>query len=336
MLGRQRLVGAIAIVTILVTDGRDGSERPVTARRYGPASVDTIPGTNVSFRMAYVPAGTFVLGSPVNEEGRDPDEGPQRVVRLDAFWIGVQEVRNEEYAIFRDPHLDTDVSAVAGHRFDVDAVTRPSPPYEDPSHGMSHQGYPATGMTQWAALQYARWLSFKMGRLYRLPTEAEWEYACRAGTAGPYPFASDAETLAEHVWFVATSGEAFHPAGVKRPNPWGLYDMLGNVAEWTLDQYDATAYESLADTVHAPWRRPTAERPRVVRGGAFDDDAAHVRCAERLTSTLRWKRRDPQLPKSRWWNTDSPHVGFRLVREDRAMTLDEIRAFWDGLQNGDS
>jgi len=330
MLGAHQLVGLLAITTLLFSTGHakpDLDPGTDTVR----VSVDTIPGTQVSFRMAYLPGGTFVLGSRDDEVGRDPDEGPQRVVTLDGFWIGTNEVRNEEYAVFRERRLDNEVTAIPGQPFDVDAVTRPSPPYEDPSHGMSREGYPATGMTQWAALQYARWLSLKMGKLYRLPTEAEWEYACRAGSTGAYPFASDATTLQGNTWYEANSGDVFHPSGTKLPNPWGLYDMLGNVAEWTLDQYSEAAYASFSDTAHAPWVRPTAEHPRVVRGGAFDDDPAHIRCAERLPSTLRWKRRDPQLPKSRWWNTDSPHVGFRLVREDRMPTPDEIREFWEEL-----
>ncbi len=100
----------------------------------------------------------------------------------------------------------------------------------------------------------------------------------------------------------------------KKPNAWGLYDMHGNVAEWTLDQYAADAYSLLPDSAHAPWAEPTRLHPRTVRGGAYDDDPDALRCAARLRSNLNWKKRDPQIPKSYWWNTDSPFVGFRLVR----------------------
>jgi formylglycine-generating enzyme required for sulfatase activity len=188
--------------------------------------------------------------------------------------------------------------------------------------------HPATGMTQWAALQYARWLSLKSGRLYRLPTEAEWEYACRAGTTTTFPFGDSSDPIGDHAWFAANSGDVFHRVGQKGPNAWGVHDLLGNVAEWTMDQYAAAAYEKWSDE---PWTRPTSEHPRTVRGGAFDDDPSALRCADRLESTLRWNRRDPQLPKSRWWNTDSPHVGFRLVSPDRSFSIEEIRSYWDDM-----
>ncbi len=284
-----------------------------------------IPGTDVSFAMVRVPDGTFVIGSPDGEPGRDADEGPQRSVTLEPFWIGVYEVTHSQFSIFRYRRLDSEATAIEDERFDVDAVSRHSPPYEDPAHGMGLGNHPATGMTQWAALQYARWLSLKTGRLYRLPTEAEWEYACRVGTTTVFPFGDAPDRLGDQAWYAANSGDVFHQVGQKAPNTWGLFDMLGNVAEWTMDQYDAAAYDDWSDE---PWTRPTSEHPRTVRGGAFDDDPDAMRCANRLESTLRWKRRDPQLPKSRWWNTDSPHVGFRLVSPDRTYTIEEIRAYW--------
>ena len=162
------------------------------------------------------------------------------------------------------------------------------------------------------------------GRLYRLPTEAEWEYACRAGASG-------ATALADDAWYTANGGDRLHRMGGKAPNSWGLHDMLGNAAEWTMDQYDSTFYQTLNDGVEDPWARPTQEHPRTVRGGSFEDDEDELRCADRRRSTLRWKRRDPQLPKSKWWNTDSPHVGFRLVSPDRAFTIEEIHSYWADL-----
>ncbi len=291
----------------------------------GETLTQRIPGTDVRITMAWLPGGSFTIGSPENEPGRNPDEGPQRTVTLASFWIGVHEVTHNQFSVFRYRRLDGEATGIEGERFDVDAVARPSPPYEDPAHGMGLGDHPASGMTQWAALQYARWLSLKTGRLYRLPTEAEWEYSCRAGSTTALPFDGGPESLGDHAWFAANSGDVFHRVGQKAPNTWGLYDMLGNVAEWTMDQYDAAAYDNWSDE---PWSQPTREHPRTVRGGAFDDDPEALRCADRLESTLRWKRRDPQLPKSRWWNTDSPHVGFRLVSPDRAYTIEEIRAYW--------
>lgn len=294
-------------------------------------TTQTIPGTDISFTLSRIPEGAFTIGSPESEIGREPDEGPQRVVSLEAYWITVYEVTHSQFAIFRYRQLDSGIAA-AEAAFDVDAVTRPTPPYEDPAHSMGQGDHPATGMTQWAALQYARWLSLKTGRLFRLPTEAEWEYACRADTNEPYPRTDPAHLLNDVAWYASNSGSVFHPVGQKLPNAWGLHDMSGNAAEWTLDQYEGRAYESwIGDAAHMPWRRPTREHPRTVRGGAFNDESAHVRCAYREASTLQWKRRDPQLPQSRWWNTDSPHVGFRLVTPDRPYRMAEIEAYWEEL-----
>jgi formylglycine-generating enzyme required for sulfatase activity len=294
-----------------------------------------VPGTGVSFTMAYVPAGTFMIGSPASEVGRSDDEGPQREVTLQPFWIGVHEVTYDEYAVFRFRRLDSEQTAVPGAVIDVDAVSRPSPPYEDPAQGMGNGRHPAVGMTHWAALQYARWLSEKTGRLYRLPTEAEWEYACRAGTGTSYGFGDDPEALDGYAWHSTLAEDAYHPVGGKEPNRWGVFDMHGNVAEWTLDAYDPELYAALEGEQSAVQGRRAERGVRhTVRGGAFDDDPPALRCAARLASTPAWQRRDPQLPKSRWWNTDSPHVGFRLVRPAGELTPQEIRAFWDELLGG--
>jgi formylglycine-generating enzyme required for sulfatase activity len=296
----------------------------------GQSYIETIPGTDVSFEMVYIPGGTFVMGSPEGEAGREEDEGPQRVVRIDPFWMSTREVTEEEFAIFRFRDRDND-STAAGGTYSADAATRPSPPYEDPAHGMGEgaEAYPAVGMTQWAALQYARWLTDKTGHFYRLPSEAEWEYACQAGSTTAFSFGDDPAGLDAYAWYWDNSDEVFHAVGTKEPNAWGLYDMHGNVAEWTLDEYDPGFYASLPeDTAHVPWAEPTRLYPRTVRGGAYDDDPEALRCAARLESSLNWKRRDPQIPKSYWWNTDSPFVGFRLVRPAEPPTQDEIDLFW--------
>lgn len=300
--------------------------------RIGRTFVDTIPETDVSFEMTYIPGGTFAIGSPETEPGRDPDEGPQRLVSSEPFWIAVHEVTWDEYDGFRGRQSIGDTSAASDSTAAVhtaDAVARPSPPYEDPAHGMGTNGFPAVSMTQWAALQYARWLSEKTGRFYRLPTEAEWEYACHAGSSTAYSFGDDPDSLNAYAWYLENSGEVLHKGGTRKPNDWGVFDMHGNVAEWTLDQYDADFYASLdPDTAHSPWIKPTRLHPRTVRGGAYDDPPEALRCAARLESSLNWKRRDPQIPKSFWWNTDSPFVGFRLVSPVDPPTQAEIEEFW--------
>jgi formylglycine-generating enzyme required for sulfatase activity len=104
--------------------------------------------------------------------------------------------------------------------------------------------------------------------------------------------------------------------------------MHGNVAEWTLDQYNPGFYEEIAAGAADPWFRPTRLHPRTVRGGAFDDDPEALRCANRLPSSMTWKRRDPQIPKSFWWNTDSPFVGFRLASPVEQPSPEEQAEFW--------
>lgn len=304
--------------------------RPVIAMQAAEPEVlvQTIPGTEVSFSLVGLPGGTFTIGSSEEEVGRDEDEGPQRMVTVQPFWIGMHEVTYDEFAIFR--YRDRDSAEGGGDvRFDPDIVARPSPPYEDPAHGMGNQDFPAVGVTQWGALQYARWLSEKTGHFYRLPTEAEWEYACRAGTETAYGFGDDPGSLDSVAWHYGNSDETFHQVGEKSPNPFGLYDMHGNVAEWTLDEYVADAYAALSEEpAQDPWAEPMRLHPRTVRGGAYDDDPEALRCAARLESTLNWKRRDPQIPKSMWWNTDSPFVGFRLVRPVSEPSQEEIALFW--------
>jgi formylglycine-generating enzyme required for sulfatase activity len=186
-------------------------------------------------------------------------------------------------------------------------------------------------MTQWGALQYARWLTEKTGVFFRLPTEAEWEFACLSGDINTSPFGIARSQMDEHAWFSENSGNRIKPVAGKHPNPAGLFDMNGNVEEWTLDQYDDSFYDSLAEEqspVVDPWRIPEKLHPRTVRGGYYSSDLDELRCSRRVQSNLRWKRRDPQIPKSFWWNTDSPFVGFRLVAPLQPPSKEEQKEFW--------
>jgi formylglycine-generating enzyme required for sulfatase activity len=304
-----------------------------------PAPGDTvsqqIPGTEVAFKMAFIPGGTYLMGSPADEEGRDEDEGPQFEVKVEPFYMGVYEVSFDEYNIFRDKELDKPSEDKPD--WDADAFARPSPPYEDPTFGMGKDGFPAVSMTQFAALQYCKWLSEKTGVFYRLPSEAEWEFACRAGTSGPHYFDTDDSSIEEHAWYYDNSSEKYHKIGEKLPNPYGLYDMLGNVSEWTLDQYFEDAYTTMSTEMAGeanPWIKPTKLLPRTVRGGSWDDDVEEQRCSCRIPSSRKWKERDPQIPKSFWWNTDSPFVGFRIIRPYHQPSKEEQAAFWEMVLGG--
>lgn len=268
--------------------------------------------------MIAVPAGTFTMGSPDGEKGRDDDEGPQRKVSLSAFWIGEREVTFAEWdAFFKNMQIPQTKN------LSVDAVSRPTSQYIDLTWGMGRDAkQPTNSMSQQAAIMYCKWLYEQTGVFYRLPTEAEWEYACRAGSSGVVT------NLQDVAYFEANSGGKYHKTGELKPNAWGFFDMLGNLSEWTLDQYDATAYEKMKEGTKDPLVPPASRYPRVVRGGSYMDEARELRCANRIASDASWNVRDPQIPKSKWWLTDGMFVGFRIVRPATAPAKEEIEKFF--------
>jgi formylglycine-generating enzyme required for sulfatase activity len=280
-----------------------------------------IPGSSISFSMVPVQAGSFNMGSPASE-GRKATEGPVKKVQLDAFWMGAKEVTYDEFLLFfNDENIPRET--------EVDAVTRPTPQYIDLSWGMGKQGgFPVNSMSQYTAMMYCRWLYNKTGTFYRLPTEAEWEYACRAGSTGTYFFGNDAKQLSDYAWFADNSNKKYQKTGQKKPNAWGLYDMLGNVGEWTLDQYRDDYFTAIGDAPVNPMIAPTETYPRAVRGGGYLDKPEALRCASRQPSDAAWNKRDPQMPKSKWWLTDAMAVGFRIVRPAKAPTAEEAEAFY--------
>jgi formylglycine-generating enzyme required for sulfatase activity len=299
-----------------------------------------IPGTEVTYEMVPIPGGEFVMGSPENEKDRQKDEGPQHKVKISPFWMGRYEVTWEEYLLYQYPDdeqklRETHPTEPAMDKLS-DAVTHPSKPYPDMSFGMGKKkGLPVISMTQHAANKYCHWLSAKTGHYYRLPTEAEWEYACRAGTTTAFYFGDDAMKLKDHAWFFDNSNEKYHKVGTKLSNPWGLYDMYGNVSEWVLDQYDADYYQTLnaAGPATDPWNRATKPYPHSVRGGSWDDDGLVLRSAARGQSDRGWKATYPQLPKSIWHLSDFPKVGFRIVRPLTVPSAEEMAKYWtSGVQ----
>ena len=293
-----------------------------TASQKFAAYQQAIPGTAVKISLVPVQGGTFTMGSGNAEKGKQNNEGPAKKVGVSPFWIGAYEVTFEEYdAFFKDEMFSRNETA--------DAITRPSPPYIDLTLGMGKEGgFPANSMSQYGALMFCRWLYNKTGVFYRLPTEAEWEYASRAGANTAYPFGSDTAGLSNYAWYKENSDNKYQITGLKAPNKWGIYDMPGNVAEWTLDQYEENYFEKMGTAPNDPLIAPTARHPRTVKGGSFQDEAMELRSAARSKSNLDWNRRDPQIPRSRWWNADAPFIGFRIVRPQQQPAAAEIDKFF--------
>lgn len=290
------------------------------------------------FDLVPIAGGKFTMGSPATEPQRRADEGPQVEVTVEPFWMARCEVTWGEY-----DQWNTDESRAQSKK--PDGVARPTPPYMDMTFNMGRDGYPAICMSQVAARQYCKWLSEKTGRFYRLPTEAEWEYACRAGSTTAFA-CGDEKALGEFAWFADNAARqlepkgdpvpAYHKVGEKKPNAWGLCDMLGNVSEWCADLYleDAYAAANGASPRHNPFFPPGHDnkgRPvrfsHVLRGGSWRDAATELRSAARLPSDKAWNSRDPQIPKSWWYLTEGQHIGFRVVRPLREPTAEERARF---------
>jgi formylglycine-generating enzyme required for sulfatase activity len=303
----------------------------------------TIPGTEVEFEMVPIAGGTFKMGSPESEKGRKPDEGPQFEVTIEPFWMGKFEITWAEYREFMKM---TDVfkgfeslkpqQRVVTMDNESDAVTSPSNLY-DPTFTFRNgqkPRLPAVTMSQFAAKQYTKWLSRLVGDFYRLPTEAEWEYAARAGTTTRYFFGDDPTQLGKYAWFFDNSTETTHEVGQKQPSPWGLYDIYGNAGEWVLDQYLPEGYKKFGRPMD--WKDaivwPTKLFPRVLRGGSWDSDAADCRsAARRKSSDDEWRETDPNSPKSPWWFTEPEAlgVGFRIIRPLKPAPEADRTKYWD-------
>lgn len=288
-------------------------------------------GTDFDLELIFIEAGNFKMGSSASTWGSTSEELPQHKVDISAFWISEIEITWDLYNLFVNRKIDVQQSSsLSANEVDikVDGVTGATTPYVDMSFGMGVEGYPAICMTQLAALRFCQWLSAITGNFYRLPTEAEWEYSCRAGSTTLYSFGDDLTQLSDHAWFSGNSEDKTQKVGQLKPNAWGLYDMHGNVAEWTLDQYDPEGYKVAKDAVKDPLILSEKTYPKAVRGGSWRDDPVSLRSASRMPSSKKWKLRDPQIPKSKWWHTDAPFVGFRVVRPLHTPTVEEQNKYW--------
>lgn len=299
----------------------------------------TIPGTDVTFQMEPIPGGEFLMGSPAGEPGRKKSEGPQRKFLVEPFWMARHEVTWGEYKVFMDLYGAFKEFEQQGIRKvteenEVDAITAPTMLYE-PEFTFEYgddDKQPAVTITQYSAKQYSKWMSAITDGQFRLPTEAEWEYACRAGSSSAYHFGDDPAKLGEYAWFRDNAKEiGTQIVGQKKPNQWGLFDMHGNAAEWVLDAHLPYAPGTKTLQASKDWVSTENLDPRTVRGGSWEFEAADCRSAARLGSdSAAWREYDPNLPKSPWWFTTDPArgVGFRLIRLFNELPRDQIEVFW--------
>lgn len=302
-----------------------------------------VPGSSVEISMVPVPGGTFELGSSEDAEEHTEAEGPQVEVEVGPMWVAKYETTWEEYQLYMSMYklfksLQGQGVRTLNDSNKADAVTAPTELY-DPTFTFEfgqEPKLPAVTMTQYAAKQYTKWLSKLTGQQYRLPTEAEWEYACRAGSATAYHFGDDPADLDDYAWYYDNSDEAPHDVGTKKPNAFGLHDMHGNVMEWVVDSFTEDGYASIEAKQPVSFLEaiqwPESFDNRVVRGGSFQDDPEQLRSAARLGSEDEaWKGEDPNIPLSPWWYTDDPSrgIGFRVFRSYQPLDEKMIVKFWD-------
>jgi formylglycine-generating enzyme required for sulfatase activity len=275
----------------------------------------TISSSSIKFTMTAIPSGKFQMGS--KSMMADNDESPVKEIEVSSFWMGTKEVTFAEWDLyFKDTRLPQ--SKI------IDGVTRATPQYIDLTWGMGRDAtHPTNSMSHTAAVMYCKWLYSKTGFFFRLPTEAEWEYACKANAS---TIAIDAKIMGEYGYFKENSDSKFHHVGEKKPNAFGLYDMLGNLSEWTIDQYDPS-YLTKIETKD-PLNPPASKYPKTVKGGSYMDKATELRCSNRIASNADWNQRDPQIPKSKWWLTEGMFVGFRVVRPLKQPSKEEIEKFY--------
>ena len=288
-----------------------------------------IPGTDIEFQMEPIPGSEIVLG--------------ERRYRVDPFWMARYEVTWREYKEFMSLYEAFKRFEIRGERLvteenEIDAITTPTPLY-DPTHTFKYgedPQQPAVTITQYSARQYTKWISGITELQHRIPSEAEWEHACRAEAVTKYHFGDDPAQLGEYAWYADNvPEEGTKRVGQKRPNAWGLFDMHGNAAEWVLDGADddhtRPNHASGLLSAATDWIRSTAPDRRKVCGGSWEFPADKCTCSSRLISNdEEWKSWDPNLPLSPWWLTTNPArgIGFRIIRPLREITREAMEEYW--------
>ncbi|MFH1719563.1 MAG: SUMF1/EgtB/PvdO family nonheme iron enzyme [Planctomycetota bacterium] len=255
-------------------------------RRSGDTAVTApdVVQTQSGLEMVVIPAGWFEMGS---DKGT-PDESPVHRVWISSFWMDKYEVVQEQFAKFQFP----DPSHFKNPQNPLEQINWTDAALYCNERSRAEGLGPCYNEETWEC-------NFAAGG-YRLPTEAEWEYACRAGTKSKYGFGDDARKLKDYAWFADNSSGKTHPVGQKKPNPWGLYDMHGNVTEWCNELYSEDYYGQSPDKDP---KGPASGRERVLRGGAWNSSAESCRSAYRSS--------DPSINDT---CLASDAIGFRCVR----------------------
>jgi len=311
----------VALITVMsVAASVSFSAAPDKLPKKYTETITAKDGTKYTIDMALVPGGEFTMGSPAGESDRVENEGPQCKVRLDSYYLCTTETTLELFMVYYHETGTAKKEFVEVQEAQkneepvkdgVNAITGPTPVYGDMSMGYSKK-HPAIGMTWHNATTFCKWLSQKAGKKYRLPTEAEWEYASRAGTTSVFGVCDGADGLKDCAWYSETANVEPHAVGTKKPNALGLYDMQGNVREWVQDFYSPTAYGDAAKESLNP-TGPKDGKVHVARGGFYDSPATELRCAARAFEEDWWRMNDPQIPKSKWWLPQIDSVGFRVA-----------------------
>jgi formylglycine-generating enzyme required for sulfatase activity len=227
---------------------------------------------SIGMKLTLIPKGTFLMGAPPDEEDSGDDELQHVVTISKDFYLGMYEVTQAEYQ---------KVMGTNPSKFQGDKIAERHPKTGRVVKKVDSANYPVENVTWFNAVEFCKKLSElpeerAAGRVYRLPTEAEWEHACRAGSTTSYTFGDDREELGEYAWLRSNAGRRTHPVVEKKPNAWGLYDMHGNVWEWCSDWYGSYHDVPTIDPLG-----PSTGSRRVLRGGSWDDEAADCRSAER-------------------------------------------------------
>ena len=280
---------------------------------------EKIPNSDLSIEMIFIQGGEYTMGNKNSNVN----------TQISSFWMSKYEITWEIYNLFMEFDQSNNLEYIIdGDTIKVDGISKPTTPYTDMTFGMGYEGFPAVNMTHFAASKFCKWLSLITGNYYRLPTEAEWEYACRSGTSSDYYYGDDISLIDEYSWNKNNSDNSYQRVGQKIPNKWGLHDMLGNVSEWVADSYDDNIFKS-KKLKKDPFIFSESKYPKVYRGGSWNDEPSSLLTHKRFYSDNSLQKRDPQIPKSQWWNTDAPNIGFRIVRVNKDDSESRRNMFWN-------